>query len=248
MALLWLLAGLPGGTLMAPPVVGQTTADRSLQVEVRAPIGTPRAIVLAVKEAFETQEPLPGVPLPEAVTVHLSEALSSEVTGGAALAFRAIVLPADRIAGWSGEKLYRTARHELAHIALYEFLGGAEVPVWIREGYSEWVGGRTSCAERLSLQLAVLTHNVKNGQGFSLERLAGVVGSSLRYLLYRTAFDLLESDIGVAEVLSAVATEGYPDGLELATAQDLPGFESRWNNYLLAAYGRSHSENGCEEQ
>jgi hypothetical protein len=73
-------------------------------------------------------------------------------TWGAAVALpgaRLIVLRAD------GEDIYRTLRHELAHLALHEAIT-VRVPLWFDEGYASWAAGEWERVGALELNLAVV--------------------------------------------------------------------------------------------
>ena len=73
-------------------------------------------------------------------------------TWGAAIALpgsRTILLRADL------DDLYRTLRHELAHLALHEAVS-VRVPLWFDEGYAAWAAGEWDRLGTLELNLAVV--------------------------------------------------------------------------------------------
>jgi len=66
---------------------------------------------------------------------------------------RTILLRADR------DDLYRTLRHELAHLALHQAVKG-RVPLWFDEGYASWAAGEWDRLGVLDLNLAVVRGSV----------------------------------------------------------------------------------------
>jgi len=75
---------------------------------------------------------------------------------GAAVALpgaRMILLRADQ-----GD-LYRTLRHELAHLALHQAVK-VRVPLWFDEGYASWAAGEWDRLDALELNLAVVRGGV----------------------------------------------------------------------------------------
>jgi hypothetical protein len=66
---------------------------------------------------------------------------------------RTILLRADR------DDLYRTLRHELAHLALHQAVKG-RVPLWFDEGYATWAAGEWDRLGVLDLNLAVVRGSV----------------------------------------------------------------------------------------
>ena len=88
---------------------------------------------------------------------------------GAAVALleeRTILLRAD-----AGE-LYRTLRHELAHLAVHQAIS-VRVPLWFNEGYAAWAAGEWERLGALELNLAVVRGAVPD-----LRRLDGALRGS----------------------------------------------------------------------
>jgi hypothetical protein len=80
---------------------------------------------------------------------------------GAAVALpgvRTILLRADQ-----GD-LYRTLRHELAHLALHQAVQ-VRVPVWFDEGYASWAAGEWDRLDVLSVNLEVVRGGVPDLRG-----------------------------------------------------------------------------------
>ena len=53
------------------------------------------------------------------------------------------------------DDVYRTLRHELAHLALHEAID-VRVPLWFDEGYAAWAAGEWERLGGLELNLAVV--------------------------------------------------------------------------------------------
>jgi hypothetical protein len=60
--------------------------------------------------------------------------------------------------------LYRTLRHELAHLALHEAVSG-RLPLWFDEGYATWAAGEWERLGLLELNLAVVRGAVPDLRG-----------------------------------------------------------------------------------
>jgi hypothetical protein len=87
---------------------------------------------------------------------------SSRAPGwGAAVALpgaRTILIRADI------DDVYRTLRHELAHLALHQALSG-RVPLWFDEGYASWAAGEWERMGALELNLAVIRGAIPDLRG-----------------------------------------------------------------------------------
>lgn len=76
--------------------------------------------------------------------------------GGAVMANESLVIVSgDGSPGREG--LERSLRHQLAHLALVEATGGAEVPAWFEEGFAIQFAREDRVARLQSIELAVLT-------------------------------------------------------------------------------------------
>ena len=72
-----------------------------------------------------------------------------------------------------GDALYRTLRHELAHLALHEAID-VRVPLWFDEGYAAWAAGEWERLGGLELNLAVVRGAVPDLPGL-MERFEGLL-------------------------------------------------------------------------
>jgi hypothetical protein len=154
-----LLSMIPGNSLAA--LQGEPTAVRIGQVTV---VTWPRQRNLGIDLARRAGRPTewPGLgrrtpgPL-QLIVVPDGRQLDSLSSGrapswGAGIALpgaRTILLRADR------DDLYRTLRHELAHLALHQAVKG-RVPRWFDEGYASWAAGEWDRLGVLDLNLAVV--------------------------------------------------------------------------------------------
>ena len=86
----------------------------------------------------------------------------------------AVALPGDRtvlLRADAGD-IYRTLRHELAHLVLHQAVQG-RVPLWFAEGYAAWAAGEWDRLGSLELNLAVVRGAVP-----SLDELNGALRGS----------------------------------------------------------------------
>jgi hypothetical protein len=60
--------------------------------------------------------------------------------------------------------IYRTLRHELAHLALHQAVPG-RVPLWFNEGYATWAAGEWERLGALELNLAVIRGAIPDLRG-----------------------------------------------------------------------------------
>lgn len=117
------------------------------------------AIELAREASRETVWPGLGRQRPDSlriIVVRDGRALDS-LTGGRAPRWgAAIALPDERTVAVraDGERLARTLRHELAHLALHQAIE-VPVPLWFDEGYAGWAAGEWERLGILELNLSV---------------------------------------------------------------------------------------------
>ncbi len=82
-------------------------------------------------------------------------------------------------------------RHEIAHVALHRFLGGALVPRWFDEGYATWASGGLDANAAWILRLAFLMHRAPALSDLDLDWPAPEAEARLAYLLSASAVSLL---------------------------------------------------------
>jgi hypothetical protein len=71
-----------------------------------------------------------------------------------------VLLSAEAPTGSAPDQLKETFRHELAHVALYDAVGGASVPLWFNEGLAVHLSRENTFARTQNLWLAVVSGNL----------------------------------------------------------------------------------------
>lgn len=159
-----------------------------------------------------TVRPLPVLPidiLEESPRIDVvlapDEARFDSLTGGRAPDWGAgvafpdlgrIILPAYASDRGPAHTLDQVLRHELAHVALQRFLGGARVPRWFSEGYATWAAGQLDLDAGWFLRLAFLTGRAPPLDSLILGWPAGAVDARLAYLLSASAVAWLHENGG----------------------------------------------------
>ena len=166
----------------------QRVAERLLELAGRAP-------------------PLPALPADiltrgAAIEIILApdESRFAEFTGGrapdwgAGVAFparRLIVLPAYGSSRGNVQNLPSVLRHELAHVALHDFLDPAPLPRWFSEGYATWAAGQLDAEAGWILRLAFLTGRAPPLDSLILDWPAHSADARVAYLLSASAVSWL---------------------------------------------------------
>lgn len=161
---------------------------------------------------------------------------------GAAVAFpasRRIVMQGSGAGSDAGDPV-AVLRHELAHLALHEYLG--DLPArWFDEGYASYAAGEWGRDEVLATNLALALRGTP-----TLEALdSGFYGGSLRAdasyaLAFRAVAELAELDRsrGLALFLSYWRQTGsFEKAVRQAYGMTEDGFERRWADRTRRRYG-----------
>lgn len=132
-------------------------------------------------------------------------------------------------------------RHELAHLALHESLGGLP-PRWFDEGYAGYSAGEWSRDEVLSANIGLVVHGIPA----SLDSLedgfhGGATRASGAYALaYRAVSDLaaLDPQHGLSLFFEYWKESGSMDvAMRKAFGLTKSGFESEWRSRTMHRYG-----------
>lgn len=135
--------------------------------------------------------------------------------------------------------LYRTLRHELAHLALHQAVS-IRVPLWFDEGYATWAAGEWERLGALELNLAVIRGAIPD-----LRELDGALrGSSSTadgaYALAASAVtDLARRNpsASLTPLLQRLAAgEDFEQAVLATTGLSLEQFELRWRRSLRQRY------------
>ncbi|MDF3052483.1 MAG: hypothetical protein K0S19_588 [Geminicoccaceae bacterium] len=155
---------------------------------------------------------------------------------GAAVALpnaRTILLRADQ-----GD-LYRTLRHELAHLALHESVK-VRVPLWFDEGYAAWAAGEWSRFEGLELNLAVVRGRLPDFHALDGALRGSATTADAAYALAASAVIELarRNPSGSLTPLMARLIEGddFDAAVLATTGLPIAQFETEWRKALRRRY------------
>ncbi|MEX2466737.1 MAG: hypothetical protein WD995_07485 [Gemmatimonadota bacterium] len=212
------------------------------------------ALAERMRSLLDGQPPLPALPdtIPSgvhAVLAHTPAALD-EITGGAVPEWRAgvaipslnmLVIPAGEGAGvLSGEGL-RTLRHEWAHLALDQYLGGLRIPRWFNEGYAEWASSGFDAMGAWRLRVGLALGRTPSMDSLALGWPTGREEARTAYLLAASAVTYLtegSGERGLAIFLERWRTQGaFEPALRETYGVTSGQFEEDWRAHVKARYG-----------
>jgi hypothetical protein len=161
---------------------------------------------------------------------------------GAAVAFpdsRRIVMQG-RGAGADAGDPREVFRHELAHLALHEYLGDLS-PRWFDEGYASYSARETGRADALAANLALVIKGTPSFDELDSEFFEGATTAQTAYALAYGAVDQLAS-LDTAHGLSRFfATWKQEASMERAVrltyGMTMAEFEQRWQQQTRRRYG-----------
>lgn len=161
---------------------------------------------------------------------------------GSAVAFpesRRIVLQGSRAGSDAGNPL-SVLRHEIAHLALYEYLGDLP-PRWFDEGYASYAAGEWGRQEVLTTNLALALRGMP-----TLDELEGffsggsTAAQSAYALAHRAVAELARIDAarGLDLFLERWrSTRSFDRAMRSAFGLTSAGFEKRWRDRTRSQYG-----------
>lgn len=131
-------------------------------------------------------------------------------------------------------------RHELAHLALHEYLGDLP-PRWFDEGYASYAAREWDRDDALSANLALALRGTPTFDELEAEFDGGTTTAQNAYALaYRAVIELaaLDTAHGLADFFAAWKREGSMDRAIRATyGITLNDFEKRWQQRTRRRYG-----------
>ncbi|MGI8499148.1 MAG: peptidase MA family metallohydrolase [Gemmatimonadaceae bacterium] len=241
-------------SLAAAPLTGAAQPaphrlDRGRFTTLAYPADTALASALLVHA--ERTDSFPGLPRPrERVLIALAPDRSRfrEWSGpgapewGAAIALPSesrVVMQGTRAGSDAGDPV-QVLRHELAHLALHEWLGDLP-PRWFDEGYASMAAGEWGRDELLATSVSLLVNGVPSLD--SLDR--GFAGGSSRAgaayaLSYRAVVELaaMDRERGLSLFFRYWRDTGsFEKALRSAYGVTRAGFEIRWRERTMRRYG-----------
>ncbi len=161
---------------------------------------------------------------------------------GAAIAFpesQRIVLQG-RSAGSDAGDPREVLRHELAHLALHEYLGNLP-PRWFDEGYASFSAREWTREDALAANLSIVLRGTPTFDELDEQFQGGATAAQNAYALaYRAIVDLagLDPEHGLSLFFQAWKRDGTMDKALRATyGLTLAGFEQRWRDETRRRYG-----------
>jgi hypothetical protein len=155
---------------------------------------------------------------------------------GAAVALpgaRTILLRAD------AEDLYRTLRHELAHLVLHQAIA-VRVPLWFDEGYAAWAAGEWDRLGALELNLAVVRGAVPDLEGLDGTLRGSASTADASYALAVSAVTELarrNPSGSIAPLLERLGRrQDFPSAVKATTGLTLSQFDGEWRRTLRRRY------------
>lgn len=202
-------------------------------------------------QAAQARDTFPGLPRPEqAVVIALAPdgERFREWIGpyapewGAAIAFpeaRRIVMQGRRSGSDAGDP-FSVLRHELAHLALYEYMGSLP-PRWFDEGYAAYAARETAREELLAANFALALRGVPTLDELEEWFETGEGRAQTAYALaYRAVSDIaaLDPQRGLSLFLAEWRTRRTFDGaLRAAYGTTMARFEQGWMRRTRMRYG-----------
>ncbi len=193
----------------------------------------------------------PGIPRPkERILVALApdEQRFREWIGpyapewGAAVAFPAsnrIIMQGSSAGADAGDPL-ETFRHELAHLALHEAMGGL-TPRWFDEGYASWSAREWSREDVLATNLGLVVRGMPTLEKLDERFRGGTTSAQEAYALaYRAVADLAElgGERGLEPLLTSwKEQQSLEKAIRLTYGITLTDFEERWQSRTRLRYG-----------
>ena len=161
---------------------------------------------------------------------------------GAAVAFpdsRRIVLQGSRAGSDAGDPL-NVLRHEIAHLALHERLGGLP-PRWFDEGYASYAAREWGRDQVLATNVALALRGVPTLDELDQQFERGTTAAQSAYALaYRAVAELalIDRQRGLSLFFEKWRSTGsFERGLRLAYGITSATFEERWRDRTARQYG-----------
>ena len=239
--------------LVATPLRGQADTAHRFDLGRFTAVAYPRDARLArsLLSAAARLDTFPGLPRPTArvlIAVAPDQERFRQWIGprapewGAAVAFpdqRRIVMQGQRAGADAGDP-EQVLRHELAHLALHEYLGNLP-PRWFDEGYASYAAAEWGRDELLATNAALVLRGVPSLEALDSGFAGGALSAEASYALaYRAVAELasLDSARGLALFFRYWKETGSADlAVRSAYMVTLPQFEKLWQDRTRRRYG-----------
>jgi len=247
------MIGLLGAPILVALVVQQTVTVGPVALHYWP---EQRALAARVAERLPQQAGMPALP-PDVLggdTIHVYLAPDAEhwnrLTGGAVPEWGAgvadpgrglIVIPTFDWERTPPTALYRTLRHELAHVALQRYLGQARTPRWFTEGYAQWAAGEWDWDSAWRLRFAFVTGRAPPLDSLTLDWPVAEAEARIAYLLAASALAYLVDRSGERGL--RIFLERWRDEVDFDRAfrstygLTMGQFEEDWRKYVRNTYG-----------
>ncbi len=215
-----------------------------------------RALAEQVVARLAEYAPLPALPEtvlaggPVDVYLAPDAARWDSLTGGAAPEWGAgvadpmaglIVLPTFDWERTPPHTIYRTLRHELAHVALQRYLGEARIPRWFSEGYAQWAAGEWRWETAWQLRMAFVRSDSPPLDSLTLHWPVAETDARLAYLLSASAVAYLverSGERGIRILLERWRAEvDFDAAFRSVYGLTIGQFEEDWRAYVKRTYG-----------
>jgi hypothetical protein len=202
------------------------------------------ALKLAARAGQSTSWPGLGVRTPGSLRLIIvpDGSYLDSLSGGRAPAWgAAVALPGTRTILLRADQgdLYRTLRHELAHLALHESVK-IRVPLWFDEGYAAWAAGEWSRFEGLELNLAVVRGSIPDFRGLDGSLRGSATTADAAYALAASAVVELSrrNPSGSLTPLMArlVGGQDFEAAVLASTGLTIAQFETEWRKAVRRRY------------
>lgn len=242
----------PAGAPPPAPVASESVAVR-LDVGRFSILALPqdRRLALALLAAAVRRDTFPGLPRPQAHVVisvapdghHFRELVGPAVPEwGAAVALPAsqrIIVQGGAASLAAGDPV-ATLRHELAHLALHEYLNDL-APRWFDEGYASYAANELTRDDALAANIALALRGVPTLASLDSGLVATEGEAAVSYALaYRAVADLarLDPERGLTLLFQYWRSTGSLDAaVREAYGEPLDTFEAQWRSRTRRRYG-----------
>ena len=214
-------------------------------------VATDARLAQSLLDAAMLGDTFPGLPRPRAgVTILIApdiptlrgwtQGSAAEWASGLAYPESHIVIILGREGTSSAGDQGLVIRHELAHVALHDYLGFSP-PRWFDEGYASFATGAERRGDLLTGHLALLLSGVPRLATLDTDLVASGDQAEFGYAMARRAvadLSALDPEHGLSLLLTYLRAEGSMDvAVRRAYGESLDDFERHWQRSTRRRYG-----------